>query len=65
MPPLSTLTARATHALSLHPAALASVPYGIALVRVRDRVRVLESRSGCFYLTELVGYGQRFDLIST
>ena len=27
MPPLSTLTTRATHALQLHPAALASVPY--------------------------------------
>ena len=28
-------TARATHAHPLHPAALASVPYGIVLVRVR------------------------------
>ena len=35
MPPLSTLPARATHALPLHPAALASVPYGVVLVRVR------------------------------
>ena len=35
MLPLSTLTARATHALPLHPAALASVPYGIVLVSVR------------------------------
>ena len=38
MPPLLTLTARATHALPLHPAALASVPHGIVLVRVRVRV---------------------------
>ena len=37
MPPLSTLTACATHALPLHPSALASVPYGIVLVRVRVR----------------------------
>ena len=29
------LTERATHAHPLHPAALASVPYGIVLVRVR------------------------------
>ena len=35
MPPLSTLTARATHAHPLLPAALASVPYGLVLVRVR------------------------------
>jgi len=37
IPPLSTLTSRATHAhpTTLHPAALASVPYGIVLVRVR------------------------------
>jgi len=35
MPPLSTLTARATHARLLLPAALASVPYGVVLVRVR------------------------------
>jgi len=38
---LSTLTSRATHAqhtrTPLHPAALASVPYGIVLVRVRVR----------------------------
>ena len=40
MPPLSTLTARATHARPLLPAALASVPYGFVLVRVRVRVRV-------------------------
>ena len=33
--PLSTLTARATLARPLHPAALASVPSGIVLVRVR------------------------------
>ena len=31
------LTERATHAHPLHPAALASVPYGIVLVRVRFR----------------------------
>ena len=31
----SHLTERATHAHPLHPAALASVPYGIVLVRVR------------------------------
>ena len=39
IPPLSTLTSRATHAQDtrtpLHPAALASVPYGVVLVRVR------------------------------
>ena len=35
MPPLSTLTARATHARPLLPAALASVSYGFVLVRVR------------------------------
>ena len=35
IPPLSTLTARATHARPLHPAALASVPYRTVLVRVR------------------------------
>ena len=35
MPPLSTLTARATHAHPLLTAALASVPYGLVLVRVR------------------------------
>ena len=35
----SHLTERATHAHPLHPAALASVPYGIVLVRVRVRVR--------------------------
>ena len=34
MPPLSTLTARETHVIPLHPAALASVPYGLVLVRV-------------------------------
>ena len=33
----SHLTERATHAHPLHPAALASVPYGIVLVRVRVR----------------------------
>ena len=32
---LASLTARATHALPLHPAALASVPYGIILVRIQ------------------------------
>ena len=37
MIPLSTLTTRATHAPLLHPAALASVPYGPVLVRVRVR----------------------------
>jgi hypothetical protein len=37
IPPLSTLTARATHARPLHPAALASVLSGIVLVRVRVR----------------------------
>jgi hypothetical protein len=35
MPPLSTLTARATHAHPLLSAVLASVPYGLVLVRVR------------------------------
>jgi hypothetical protein len=35
IPPLSSLTARATLARPLHPAALASVPSGIVLVRVR------------------------------
>ena len=35
----SHLTERATHAHPLHPAALASVPYGIVLVRVRVRIR--------------------------
>ena len=35
MPPLSTLTAQATHARPLPPKALASVPYGLVLVRVR------------------------------
>ena len=39
MPPLSTLTAHATHARPLHPATLASVPYGILLVQFRVRVR--------------------------
>ena len=34
----SLLTERATHAHPLHPAALASVPYGIVFVRVRVRV---------------------------
>ena len=34
MPLLSSLTARATHARPLHPASLAPVPSGIALVRV-------------------------------
>ena len=43
-PSLSTLTARATHARPLHPAALASVPYGLVFVRVR--VRVPWPRSG-------------------
>ena len=38
MPPLSTLTARATHALPLHPAEFPSVPYGIVIVQVRVRV---------------------------
>ena len=37
MPPLSTPTARATHARPLHPVALASVPSGILLVQVRVR----------------------------
>jgi hypothetical protein len=37
IPPLSTLTARETLARPLHPAALASVPSGIVLVRVRVR----------------------------
>jgi hypothetical protein len=35
IPPLSTLTARATLARPLHSAALASVPSGVVLVRVR------------------------------
>ena len=35
MPPLSTLTARATHTRPLLSAALASVPYGLVLVPVR------------------------------
>ena len=39
--PLSTLTARATHARQLHPAALASVLYGAVLVRVRVRVQTV------------------------
>ena len=47
--PLSTLTARATHALPLYPAALASVPYGIVLVRVRQgnhREKLRKTRAG-------------------
>ena len=36
MPPLSTLTARTTHARPLHPAALASVPYGLVEVILAD-----------------------------
>ena len=40
IPPLSTPTARAMHAPPLHPAALASVPYGVVLVRVRDRLQL-------------------------
>jgi len=38
MPPLSTLTARATHARTLLPAALASVPYGFVLIRLSSSV---------------------------
>jgi hypothetical protein len=38
IPPLSTLTARATHARPLDPAAMASVPSGI-IILVRVRVR--------------------------
>ena len=38
MPPLSVLTASATHAHPLNPAALASVPCEVALVRVRARL---------------------------
>ena len=37
MPSLSALTARATHARPLLPAELASVPYGLVLVRVRTK----------------------------
>jgi hypothetical protein len=41
------LTARATLARPLHPAALASVPYGVVLVRVRVRVHAwLRTRRG-------------------
>ena len=43
MPPLSTLTARATHARQLHPAALASVSYGVILVRVQKGLAVKET----------------------
>ena len=47
-PPLSPDLIRATHARPLHPAALASVPFGIVLVRVRVR----DSTSSCLYTTE-------------
>ena len=38
MPPLSTLTARATHALPLHPAALASAHMGMGLCLFESEV---------------------------
>ena len=40
----SHLTERATHVHPLHPAALASVPYGIVLVRVRVPARWAKSQ---------------------
>ena len=43
IPSLSTLTARATHARPLRPAALASVISGIVLVRVQSINRPLQA----------------------
>ena len=48
MPPLSKLTARATHARPLLPAALASVPYGFILVRVRVLFAKLGGAAGLY-----------------
>ena len=39
LPPLSALTARTTHALPLHPAALSSVPYGVFISPSSSSVR--------------------------
>ena len=44
---VASLTERATHAHPLHPAALASVPYGIVLIRVRVRVSGDDEAAGC------------------
>ena len=44
----SHLTERATHAHPLHPAELASVPYGIALVRVRVQSASLRRVALCY-----------------
>ena len=49
-PPLSPDLIRATHARPLHPAALASVPFGIVLVRVRRRRLSGESRNLSLHL---------------
>ena len=50
IPPLSTLTARATHARPLLPAALASVPYRFVLVRVRVRSAMRRGAWKCIEL---------------
>lgn len=56
MPPLSTLTARATHARPLLPAALAAVPYGFVFVRVRYGLRrALRPRKGIFSVMKKPG----------